>query len=183
MNNPRKNAFRYKMHGKSIIAQCRREVKERRRKAGATRRSENSKWLNTEVEEAWTAKMKASKAYSKAKKDRASLEWIREKQSEFNKATAEYKSMADRSRQRVLDEFCEECGPAVTSRFWTLAKEIKSKATGGIAGPQHIIGGNGGNAQIGPGERRGFQSTIPGRKWTHALDVTRKRKEPRLLLT
>jgi hypothetical protein len=68
-NDKRKNTFRYKMKGKSIITQCRREVKERNRQAGVDSRSEKPKWLNTRVEEAWTAKMKASKDYSKAKKD------------------------------------------------------------------------------------------------------------------
>jgi hypothetical protein len=38
---------------------------------------------------AWTAKIKASKDYSKAKKDRANPDLIKEKQAEFNKATAE----------------------------------------------------------------------------------------------
>jgi hypothetical protein len=98
------------------------------------------------VEEAWKAKMEASKDYTKAKKDQASLEIVEEKRANFNRLTADYKSLADQSRQNTWDQFCEACDPSdltVASKFWTLAKQLKSKATGGAVGPQQIIGMNG----------------------------------------
>jgi hypothetical protein len=49
--------------------------------------------------------------------------------------------VADQSRQNTWDQFCEACDPSdltVASKFWTLAKQLKSKATGGVVVPQQI---------------------------------------------
>ena len=68
---------------------------------------------------------------------------ILERKEAFQKTTAHFKQVTDQARKTMWDDFCAECDPSdstVTSRFWNLAKEIKSQAKGGSAGPQQITG-------------------------------------------
>jgi hypothetical protein len=104
------------------------------------------KWWNQEAEEAWDAKMKASKVYTQSKKARAEPSAVQEMRLNFNTATATFKIIAEQARQDVWDNFCIECDPSdltIVIRFWNLARQIKSKATGGVSGPQQITGENG----------------------------------------
>ena len=142
---PRK-PFRYKVAGKSIVEKCRRSAKDRRLQPKQKKEHGKPKWWNEATELAWNEKMKASKAYTKAKKHNADRQAIENLRQEFNAAVANYKREADQARQSLWDSFCEDCDPGdlnVASRFWDLAKRLKSSATGGASGPQQITGDNG----------------------------------------
>jgi hypothetical protein len=67
-------------------------------------KTHNPKWANEEIETIWNAKMAASKDYTKAKKDRASLDVIEEKRAVFYQQTAEFKSVSDKARQNTWDQ-------------------------------------------------------------------------------
>ncbi|KAI8516617.1 hypothetical protein Bbelb_051980 [Branchiostoma belcheri] len=135
------NTFSYQTRGRSVVNSSRKLAKERRKQCKANNKKPCA-WWNNEVEEAWNAKMTASKCYSSAKRDKEQPDVIAQKRLDFNTATANYKAKADQARQRTWDTFCLECDPSdpsIISRFGDLAKQLQMKASSCSSGPQQIL--------------------------------------------
>ena len=99
-------------------------------------------WVNcVKVQKAWDAKMRASKEYSKAKKNRLDPIIIDERRQAYNQAVREYEEIAQEERQAAWDRFCAVCDPrdrTVINKFWKLAKVLKNVETEASPSPQEI---------------------------------------------
>ena len=135
--------FQYRTRGSSIVHKVRRQVRE----AGSRRPKkpvrQKPRWWTEEVEETWNEKLSRSREYSAAKSQKLPQQEIKQRRSAFNEAAENFQETSRKNKQHLWDSFCCECDPwdmAATSKFWTLAKEMKRCSTGDGPSPQLIKG-------------------------------------------